>query len=76
MLLGTGCLAGAVFGLCGQQLLDRALGAVTGFPVVHSVGVGVAVDQLRARHRRRRGDSRACPAISRRACSPAAALQD
>jgi putative ABC transport system permease protein len=42
ILLGSGCLAGAVFGLLGQQLLDRALGTVTGFPVVHSVSLGVA----------------------------------
>lgn len=42
ILLGTGCLAGATFGLCGQQLLDRALKTVTGFPVVHSVGIGIA----------------------------------
>ncbi len=43
LLLGTGCLAGALFGLCGQQLLDRALSAVTGFPVVYSVSIGFAV---------------------------------
>ncbi len=43
VLLGTGCFTGAVFGLCGQQLLDRALGTVTGFPVVHSIGVDFAL---------------------------------
>ena len=42
LLLGTGCLAGALYGLCGQQLLDRALSAVTGFPVVYSIGIGFA----------------------------------
>jgi putative ABC transport system permease protein len=37
LLLGVGCLTGAVFGLYGQQLLDRALANVINFPVVHSV---------------------------------------
>jgi putative ABC transport system permease protein len=36
LLLGTGCLIGAAFGLFGQVLLTRALEAVTGFPVVYS----------------------------------------
>jgi putative ABC transport system permease protein len=43
LLLGTGCLAGALLGLCGQQLLDRQLATVTGFPVVHTVSVGLAL---------------------------------
>lgn len=42
VLLGTGCLTGALFGLCGQQLLDRALETVTGFPVVSSVDIEFA----------------------------------
>jgi putative ABC transport system permease protein len=37
LLLAVGCLTGAVFGLYGQQLLDRALANVINFPVVHSV---------------------------------------
>jgi len=37
LLLALGCVAGAVFGLYGQQLLDRALANVIDFPVVHSV---------------------------------------
>jgi putative ABC transport system permease protein len=41
LLLGTGCLLGALFGIYGQLLLSRALASVTGFPVVFSVG-GVA----------------------------------
>lgn len=36
LLLGTGCLIGAVFGLFGQVLLSRALETVTGFPVFYS----------------------------------------
>jgi putative ABC transport system permease protein len=41
LLLGTGCLIGAVFGLYGQVLLTRALEAITGFPVVYSTaGLG------------------------------------
>jgi putative ABC transport system permease protein len=39
LLLGIGCVTGAVFGLYGQQLLDRALATVINFPVVHSVAI-------------------------------------
>jgi len=37
VLLAVGCLTGALFGLYGQQLLDRALANVINFPVVHSI---------------------------------------
>jgi putative ABC transport system permease protein len=37
LLLGAGCLTGAVFGLYGQQLADRALAHVINFPVVYSL---------------------------------------
>jgi putative ABC transport system permease protein len=37
MLLGAGCLSGAVFGVYGQQLADRALSRVINFPVVYSL---------------------------------------
>ncbi|HXE45938.1 MAG TPA: ABC transporter permease [Conexibacter sp.] len=41
LLLGAGCLVGAVFGLYGQVLLSRALETITGFPVFYSTaGVG------------------------------------
>jgi putative ABC transport system permease protein len=43
LLLGTGCFIGAIFGLCGQVVLSRALVSVAGFPVVYSVGALVAV---------------------------------
>jgi putative ABC transport system permease protein len=46
LLLGVGCTSGAVFGLYGQQLLDRALANVIGFPVVYSFGALVAVVSL------------------------------
>lgn len=46
VLLGAGCLTGAVFGLYGQVLLSRALSAVTGFPVVYEVAVAVAISSL------------------------------
>lgn len=36
LLLGAGCLCGAVFGVYGQQLADRALAQVINFPVVYS----------------------------------------
>jgi putative ABC transport system permease protein len=37
LLLGVGCVSGAIFGLYGQQLADRALARVIDFPVVYSV---------------------------------------
>ncbi len=39
--VGVGCATGAIFGLYGQQLADRALAETINFPVVYSVaGVG------------------------------------
>ncbi len=38
LLLGSGCLLGALFGIYGQLLLSHALASVTGFPIVFSVG--------------------------------------
>ncbi len=46
LLLGVGCTIGAVYGVFGAQLLDRALGSVTGFPVDSSVNLGVAFGSL------------------------------
>jgi len=46
LLLGTGCVLGAAFGLYGQQLLDKALASVIGFPVVASVAVPSAAVSL------------------------------
>jgi putative ABC transport system permease protein len=43
LLLGAGCSIGAAFGLYGQLLLSRALSAVSGFPVIGSVGVPAAL---------------------------------
>jgi putative ABC transport system permease protein len=43
LLLGTGCSIGALFGLYGQLVLSHALVSVTGFPVVFSIGIPVAV---------------------------------
>jgi putative ABC transport system permease protein len=43
LLLGAGCSIGALFGICGELLLSRALTVVSGFPVVESVGVPVAI---------------------------------
>ncbi|HEX3911541.1 MAG TPA: FtsX-like permease family protein [Solirubrobacteraceae bacterium] len=36
LLLGVGCATGAVFGLYGRQLADRALAEAVNFPIVHS----------------------------------------
>jgi putative ABC transport system permease protein len=46
LLLGVGCVSGGVFGLYGQQLLDRALANVINFPVVYSFGILVALASL------------------------------
>ncbi|HEX3519478.1 MAG TPA: ABC transporter permease [Solirubrobacteraceae bacterium] len=46
LLLAVGCLAGAVFGLYGQQLLDHALANVINFPVVYSVAFVSALVSL------------------------------
>jgi putative ABC transport system permease protein len=46
LLLAVGCLTGAVFGLYGQQLLDRALASVINFPVVHSLAALSALASL------------------------------
>jgi putative ABC transport system permease protein len=37
LLLAAGCLTGAVFGVYGQQMADRALASMIDFPVVHTV---------------------------------------
>jgi putative ABC transport system permease protein len=46
LLLSVGCLTGALFGLYGQQLLDRALASVINFPVVYSVATQAALTSL------------------------------
>jgi putative ABC transport system permease protein len=43
LLLGTGCLAGSLFGVYGQLLLSHALMSVTGFPVIFSLGASLAL---------------------------------
>lgn len=39
LLLGAGCLVGAIFGACGQLLADHALAGVVNFPVVYSLSL-------------------------------------
>jgi putative ABC transport system permease protein len=46
LLLGVGCCTGAIFGLYGQQLLDRALANVINFPVVPSIAALPALTSL------------------------------
>jgi len=43
VLLGAGCLIGAVFGLYGQLVISHALTTVTGFPITISVGALIAI---------------------------------
>lgn len=43
VLLGAGCAIGAVSGVYGQLLISHALATVTGFPIVFSAGVLVAI---------------------------------
>ncbi len=46
LLLGVGCLTGAIFGLYGQQLADRALAQTINFPVVYSITALTALQSL------------------------------
>jgi len=46
LLLGVGCVTGAIFGLYGQQLADRALASAVNFPVVYSITVLTALSSL------------------------------
>lgn len=46
LLLAVGCLSGALLGLYGQQLLDRALANVINFPVVYSLAALSALASL------------------------------
>ena len=46
ILVGVGATSGALLGLYGQQLLDRALAHVIGFPVVYSFGALTAISSL------------------------------
>jgi putative ABC transport system permease protein len=46
LLLGVGCLLGAIFGLYGQQLADRALANTINFPVVYSLAALTALSSL------------------------------
>ncbi len=46
LLLGVGCLIGALFGLYGQQLADRALAQTINFPVVYSITAMTALGSL------------------------------
>jgi putative ABC transport system permease protein len=46
VLLGAGCVIGAVFGLLGQLLISHALANVTGFPVFYSMAVPTAAASL------------------------------
>jgi putative ABC transport system permease protein len=46
LLLGSGCSIGAAFGIYGELLLSHALASVTGFPVVFSAEVSIALWSL------------------------------
>ncbi len=43
ILLAVGCVAGALAGLLGQQLLDHALAAIVNYPVVPSIAAPTAL---------------------------------
>jgi putative ABC transport system permease protein len=75
LLLGVGCLTGAVLGLYGQQLLDRALANVINFPVVYSVAVLPALASL-ALVLAAASAAVALPGYLAAGVSPAVALQD
>jgi putative ABC transport system permease protein len=46
LLIGAGCLIGALFGIYGQLLLSHALISVTGFPVVLSTHINTALESF------------------------------
>jgi putative ABC transport system permease protein len=46
LLVGVGCVTGAVFGLYGQQLADHALAQTINFPVVYSLAAVTALSSL------------------------------
>jgi putative ABC transport system permease protein len=46
LLLCVGCSSGAIFGLYGRRLADRALSSVIDFPVVHSLAPSTALWSL------------------------------
>ncbi|HEX4436062.1 MAG TPA: FtsX-like permease family protein [Solirubrobacteraceae bacterium] len=46
LLLGVGCLSGAIFGVYGQQLADRALSRTINFPIVYAVAPWTVVESL------------------------------
>lgn len=46
LLLSVGCVVGALYGLVGEQMLDRALNATTGFPVDDTVALSMALASL------------------------------
>ncbi|HSZ03715.1 MAG TPA: FtsX-like permease family protein [Solirubrobacteraceae bacterium] len=46
VLVSVGCLSGAIFGVYGQQLADRALVSVINFPVAHSLAPSTALWSL------------------------------
>jgi putative ABC transport system permease protein len=46
LLLGVGCATGAVFGLYGQQLADRALAEAVNFPIVYSASATAVLATL------------------------------
>jgi putative ABC transport system permease protein len=46
LLLAVGCATGAMVGLLGQQLLDRALAAIINYPVVRSLALTTALESV------------------------------
>ena len=58
LLVGVGCLTGAIFGLYGQQLADRALADAIDFPVVYSVTALTGLEEPRPRDRHGARDPR------------------
>ncbi len=46
LLLGTGCLIGAVFGLYGQLVQSHALATVTGFPIIITLAPLIAISSV------------------------------
>ena len=58
LLLCAGCISGALFGLYGQRLADRALAQAMDFPVARSLNAAPALASLALGDRRRAGGAR------------------
>ena len=73
ILIGTGCLFGALASLLGQVLSSRGLQWLSGFPIDPGVRLGTSATVFAAVHRDRERSSSRCPDTSLPASTPRSA---